>query len=145
MAIETPILPGSIAHADLAFYPSNTPLRATVKNYISTVDYLTEPISGLSSWNEAHAKAIAILAQNPWTDTVPLLIEQVSIVFHQGKYYLQDAHETILKIDSAVSNEQIWKLLAITGGNAVSLMVLYQFDSTRPLGLVQNYEYLLLD
>jgi hypothetical protein len=85
------------------------------------------------------------LAQNPWTDTVPLLIEQVSIVFHQGKYYLQDAHETILKIDSAVSNEQIWKLLAITGGNAVSLMVLYQFDSVRPLGLVQNYEYLLLD
>lgn len=145
MAIETPILPGTIAYADLAFYPSNTLLRATVKNYISTVDYLPEPISGLSSWNEAHAKAIAILAQNPWTDTVPLLIEQVCIVFHQGKYYLQDAHETILKIDSTVSNEQIWKLLAITGGNAVSLMVLYQFDSVRPLGLVQNYEYLLLD
>lgn len=145
MAIETPILPGTIAHANLVFYPSNTPLRAAVKNYISTTDYLPEPISGNTSWDEAHAKAVEILAQNPWTDIVPMLIEQVCIVFHQGKYYLQDRNEAILRIDLTVNQEQIWKLLAITGGNAVSLMVLYQFDSVTPLGIVQNYDYLLLD
>ncbi|MDI9859060.1 SWIM zinc finger family protein [Flectobacillus roseus] len=145
MAIETPILPGTIAHANLAFYPSHTPLRATVKDYISTVDYLPEAISGSNSWDDVHTKAVDILAQNPWIDTVPMLIEQVRVVFHQGKYYLQDANETIVMIDAAVNQEQIWKLLAITGGNAVSLMVLYQFDSVIPLGIVQNYDYLLLD
>jgi len=145
MAIETPILPGTIAHANLAFYPSHTPLRATVKDYISTVDYLPEAIYGSNSWDDVHAKAVDILAQNPWIDTVPMLIEQVRVVFHQGKYYLQDASETIVMIDAAVNQEQIWKLLAITGGNAVSLMVLYQFDSVIPLGIVQNYDYLLLD
>jgi hypothetical protein len=145
MAIETPILPGTIAHANLAFYPSHTPSRATVKDYISTVDYLPEAISGSNSWDDVHTKAVDILTQNPWIDTVPMLIEQVRVVFHQGKYYLQDASETIVMIDAAVNQEQIWKLLAITGGNAVSLLVLYQFDSVIPLGIVQNYDYLLLD
>ncbi|MFY7825927.1 MAG: SWIM zinc finger family protein [Flectobacillus sp.] len=145
MAIETPILPGTVAHANLAFYPSHTPLRATVKDYISTIDYLPEPISGSNSWDEVHSTAVDILAQNPWIDIIPMLIEQVRVVFHQGKYYLQDANEAIAMIDNSVNQEQIWQLLALTGGNAVSLMVLYQFDSVVPLGIVHNYDYLLLD
>lgn len=145
MAIETPILPGTVAHANLAFYPSHTPLRATVKDYISTIDYLPEPISGSNSWDKVHSTAVDILAQNPWIDIIPMLIEQVRVVFHQGKYYLQDANEAIAMIDSSVNQEQIWQLLALTGGNAVSLMVLYQFDSVVPLGIVHNYDYLLLD
>lgn len=145
MGIETPILPGTIAHANLTFYPSHTPLRASIKNYISTIDYLPTPLTGLNSWDEVHEKAVAILAQNPWTDTFPILIEQVHIVFNQGKYYLQDATQALVLLSSAVSQEQIWKLLALTGGHPVSLMVLYHFDSVTPLGIVNNFEYHLLD
>lgn len=143
-AIETPLVPAYTSKARLVFYPSNQPFRAIIKQHLESKNHLTMPLEGLASLEEAQNEYAEILAQNPWADDVPLLLENLRIVKHQNTWFLQDIDHALMPLSSEFSEQQIWKLLALSAGHYQTLFVLRQADCFLPLGIVQNYDYLIL-
>lgn len=143
-AIETPLVPAYISKARLVFYPSNQPYRAIIKQHLESKSHLTMPIEGLADLEVAQNVYAQILSQNPWADDVPLLVENLKIVKYQDRWFLQDANQCLMPLSAEFGEQQIWKLLALSAGQYQSMFVLRQEACFLPLGIVQNYNYLIL-
>lgn len=143
-AIETPLVPAYISKARLVFYPSNQPYRAIIKQHLESKNHLTMPLEGLIDLEEAQNEYAHMLSQNPWADDVPLLLENLRIVKYQSQWFLQDTQHALVPLSTEFNESQIWKLLALSAGHYQTMFVLRQADSFLPLGIVQNYDYLIL-
>lgn len=143
-AIETPLVPAYTSKARLVFYPSNQPYRAIIKQHLESKNHLTMPLEGLIDLEEAQNEYAQMLSQNPWADDVPLLLENLRIVKYQSQWFLQDTQHALVPLSTEFNESQIWKLLALSAGHYQTMFVLRQANCFLPLGIVQNYDYLIL-
>jgi len=131
---------GVVIHAELVFYPSATPLRALIKQQFNTKT--TTHIEGLVSWNEVAMQETNYNQHNPFINTYPFVVEGLTPVQFNNQWWLQDKEKKLMKIGDGFSN--IWKLLAISGGNALSLVIAGKENNYTPLGAWYNGTYTLL-
>ena len=143
-AIETPLVPGNTSKARLVFYPSHSPFRALIKNHLESKSFLPTSLEGVENWQLSQVEYTRIVAQNPWADDIPQLVEHLQITKHQTQWYLQDATGAVMRLHDSFEEAIIWKLLAFTAGHPTTLFLLRQSTSVWPLGIVQNFSYQLL-
>lgn len=134
------LTPGMCVQAELLFFPSIVPLRAIIKKQIAS-NYVALP-TGLANWQEATAHLASQKAQLPFTPTSPLIIKQLTPICINNQWFLQDVLKAIMPIHQA--ENVIWKLLAISGGQALQMAVLAQQQSFLPIGVWANDTYISL-
>ena len=142
--IETLLVPASITHADLVFYPSNLPFRAIIKQQSTSSTTLPSMFVGLPNWEEAQHQYASTLAQNPWADDVPQFVENLMLVPHQNGWLLKDVEGTLMELSTNFDEQKIYHLLAIVGGKPFSMFALRHQNEIEPLGILLHSSYQLL-
>lgn len=145
LPIVTPVLPGTLLRATLAFYPSNLPYRAQIKQQAAVntqTQTLVEPLDG---WEAAHRQAADRLAKSPWADQYPQYVADLTLVTDQRGWFLRDREGLLLAIDPATEIEKIWQLLAVSGGMPLNCFVLRTGNKVASLGYIStNGQYILI-
>lgn len=120
---------GSMIRAEVVFYPGSYRQRALVKQF-ELVSGAFE-LSGYKDW-EIFAKAYAeALAQTPWLSTFPILIDKATPVMDGKQLLLVD--NTGKQLPAQVSENNMWKILAISGGRPIQLFGEWDNQFITPL------------
>lgn len=134
------ITPGSFLQAELVFYPSATPLRAIIKQQTGTTTTLKT--AGFSNWQQVAEHQCVVNSLQPFGNERPYIVEQLTPVQHEDRWCLHDAQNEWMPVSEKFSN--IWKLLALSGGDPLDIAVVGKEKSYEPLGVWHNGIYKLL-
>ncbi|THU37094.1 SWIM zinc finger family protein [Niastella caeni] len=134
------LTPGLFVQAELVFYPSVVPLRAIVKQQLNTEKI--QPCKGFSNWQQVVEAETDYSSALPFRNERPFIIEQVRPVFYSQQWWLQDANNAMMSIKSEFKS--IWKLLSLSGGDALNMAVVGKEKAYEPFGVWYQNEYTIL-
>lgn len=134
------LMPGVFVQAELVYYPSVVPLRAIVKRQMNAEK--TQQYKGFINWQQVAEAETAYSSALPFRSERPFIIEQVRPVIYNQQWWLQDSNNTLMSIKSGFKN--IWKLLSLSGGQALNVAVVGKEKMYEPIGAWYNDEYKLL-
>ena len=140
-AITSPVVPGTRVRATLAFFPSNYPYRAQIKEQGAVSTQVQLQVEPLPDWLAAQQEMAQLLALSPWADAFPQYLAGLSLVTDQRAWLLKDRNGAVCEIDASVDISNIWQLLAVSGGGALSFFVLRTGHKIVPLGYLENQTY----
>ena len=117
---EVSLVPGSVYKGELCFYKGVNPLRALFKTCELSCDTFTPAFC--KDLEEAAARYRVVLQQNPFTEDLPMLVENLRLAAKGNLLYLQDANNKLIpvKVEDATRID----LLSITGGKPFSAFLL---------------------
>ncbi len=132
-APELTLPTGLALDAELSAYPGAGRLRfALVKQFASPAPSSLRP-AGLSA-AEAAALYGDALRDDPWLDTVPVTLEAVVPVPHDGRWQLADTAGQALPVTaSAASGTGFWRLVSLSGGAPLRVFGEYGHRGFTPL------------
>lgn len=136
--INFSLTPGMCLQAELVFFPSLTPVRAIIKKQAASNKTLVP--TGLPNWQAVLDTMAATKSNLPFTASRPVIVQQLAPVQYMEQWYLQDAAAAIMPIKQPENN--IWKLLAICGGQQLQMTLIAQEHSYTPIGLWANGQYI---
>ena len=129
--------PGLFIQAELVFYPSKSPLRALVKRQITS-----NPATGFTKfrgWQQVAETETRLSAEIPVRSERPFIIQQLVPVQYNNQWWLQDTDKKMMQLKNA--HTSIWKLLSLSGGEAMTMAVLGKEDKYEPVGVWYHNEY----
>lgn len=132
--------PGMYIQAELFFYPGAWPLRAIVKKQIAT--NAGNKFLAYHNWQQVANAETEGCSQMPVRNDRPFIIQQLKPVQYNDRWWLQDAEQKMMAIKN--EHKSIWKLLALSGGNALDMVVIGKEDSYEPVGVWYNEAYKIL-
>lgn len=125
------LVPGTYSEAELVFYPSRIPLRAIIKQQHSA-QAAPVPVQKMENWQAVVSSETILSSLLPFRLPRPYVIQQLKPVQHNREWWLQDASGSLMKMQTAERN--IWKMLAISGGEALDMVVIGMEDQYEPVG-----------
>ncbi|MBD2101898.1 SWIM zinc finger domain-containing protein [Leptolyngbya sp. FACHB-261] len=128
--LDTSLIPGTCLEAELAFYPSNYPLRALVQQR-QGLPLPLDDLPGYSNLGVALAEYAKALACNPWLEQFPLALNQVIPLRQAETWAVRDETGHLLPL--APNFVQGWQLLALSGGQPLSLFGEWNGETLLPL------------
>jgi hypothetical protein len=132
--------PGLFVQAELVFYPSVLPLRAIVKKQINTEK--VQQYKGFANWQQVVEAETSYSSTLPFRSERPFIIEQVRPVFYEQQWWLQDNSNAMMGIKSGFKS--IWKLLSLSGGEALNMAVVGKETAYEPVGVWYENDYKIL-
>jgi SWIM zinc finger len=143
--IDVSWLPGSLVPSELIFFPSSYPLRASDRDRqdarqpeaLPGDDSIIVPIGFANE--QAIDRYRQVLIQNPWLETFPLLIKDVTPSYNHGNWSIRDRENNYLPLELA--DLRGWQLLALSGGKPITLMGEWNGRKLRPLGIWKDGGY----
>jgi len=132
--------PGMFMQAELVFYSSVTPSRAIVKKQIATNS--NNSFTAFNNWRQVNETETLLSMQMPIRNDRPFIIQKLKPVQYNNQWWLQDAEQQMMQL----KNEQktIWKLLSMSGGDAMDMVVIGKEDKYEPIGVWDKGEYKIL-
>lgn len=137
---ETSLMPATVIEAELVFYPGTKPLRAVIKENKNTLPF-HQP-TGFADLNEFEQENAESLAAFPWSQRMPVVLNEVTPVLAQEKLYLTDKNKKAIGV--TCDYDARWKLLALSGGNPVAVAGILEDQTFFPLGIWAFSKYHLL-
>lgn len=141
---ETPILAGSIISAEIAYFPSVTPLRAIVKQQLRIEDKLNIEPCYFESLAEVYQKRAELLTLNPWSNEMVILIKNVGLTNDNNQWIMFDSHKHCIPILKNFDIEKIMTWMAHSGNKPQKIACLLRNHQILPLGVFDNLQYTLL-
>lgn len=131
---------GMYVQAALIYYPSILPLRAIIQHQITSSS--AETYRGFENWDAITLAETNYNSVLPVRGERPFIIIQVKPIRFKQLWWLQDAEQKMMRM----KNEQkiIWKLLALSGGNPLDMVVIGKEDQFEPVGVWHNKVYKIL-
>jgi len=130
--LYTTLTTGTSLWAELVFYPGAYPLRAIVKERAAnSTPFDTMP--GYPTFDEAFAAVATALARNPWLEQIPLSLQSVYPQAVGEGWVLRDSANQLLPLSPRF--RQGWELLALSGGNPLSLFGEWDGETLLPLSV----------
>lgn len=126
---------GQAFNGELVYYPSAYPLRAIVKQQKGPVAMFEEPrgYHTLGRFFDFYTKA---LAKNPWVIYFPCYLESIVPTMEEGRFFLIDEEQKYIE---ALPKDQIaWKLIALSGGEPISIFGEWTGEFFLPLSAVKD-------
>ena len=80
--------------------------------------------------------------QLPVRSERPFIIQQLTPVRHNEQWWLQDSEQQMMQIKN--EHNTIWKLLSMSGGEAMDMVVIGRENHYEPVGAWHNNEYKIL-
>lgn len=108
---------GKMIKAAIVFYPGNFKQRALVKNFMFEDGEFV--ISGYEDWATFSKDYVTAIAKNPWLNNFPVLIDDVTPIIANKQFILVDKNKN--QLPASLSEENQWKLLAISGGHPLQV------------------------
>jgi hypothetical protein len=129
---------GNLLEGQLAYYSHNYPQRA-VFAYSETADLYekarAKAYPSMTNFLTSYSKASA---KNPWIPQFPVAIINVSVFIDENqKLQIKDVNNNIIPLGH-IEEHAAWKLLAVSGGHAVSLFGEWNGLSFEPLSLLDK-------
>ena len=122
---------GQYLQAELVYYPSPIPLRAIIKHQASTP--AIAPTKPFLNWQEVVHWETNLASQMPVRSVRPYVLQGLTPVRYNDQWWLVDAQKNGMPVKKDISN--IWRLLALSGGNALDTVVIGKETSFEPLGV----------
>lgn len=129
--------PGVHLDAELVYFPSITPLRALVKQQTGAIP--TAPQQLFSSWKEVSEKETEICSKYPVLTERPFGIRGVTPVTLYNSWWLKDRESNMVPIKESFAG--IWKLLALSGGEPLDMVVVGRERRFEPIGVWDHKTY----
>ncbi|WP_293306458.1 SWIM zinc finger family protein [Pedobacter sp. UBA5917] len=132
------LISGNLVRAELAFYPSPSPLRALFKGEVQkenlqllpeTQNHITELFNHVSG----------LLTLNPFIEEIPFLLSSVKVVFENETWLLVDAELKSILLGNL--EDECWLILSITKGNAFVCFGVYQNEQFNVASVFINAKY----
>lgn len=143
-SIETPLLPGSIINAELAFFPSVLPHRAVIKMTRSVENQLESQPSTLNSWQEVYEKKAEQQLRNPWSPETFVIINDLRLTNQENRWVAYDNEHCCVRIDPKFELQKIMKWLVISGNRKMRVACILKNEEIIPLGIFENNHYITL-
>lgn len=132
--------PGMYIRAELVFYPGVAPLRAIVKKQIAS--NAVNHFSAFNNWQQVADMETMLSQKIPVRSERPFIVEQLKPVQYNNQWWLQDTTQKMMQLKN--EHKTIWKLLAMSGGDALDMVVIGKEDQYEPVGVWYNAEYKIL-
>lgn len=134
-SLELALAPGLFYDAELVFYPGAAPQRAVVKKRLATTKPALE-WPGYASCANALEACATLKTRNPWMERFALPLQQVVPQRDGEKWFICDTRQTRLPLSPRFcAGEDIWKLLAHSGGRPLGLFGEWDGEGFWPLSL----------
>lgn len=131
------LMPGLYIQAELVFFPSVLPLRAIIKRQISAKEMPV--VLPMKDWIEVALFETTNNSLLPVRGERPYLVEKLKPLFYNHQWWLQDTAKNIVQLRN--KQQDIWKLLAISGGRAMDIAVIGREDVYEAVGVWENGAY----
>lgn len=135
--MPTAITPGMYMQAELVYFPSATPLRAIIKQ--QQTGKTTTQHEAYDSWQAVQNETAHLFSRLPVSGDNSYIVEQLQPVPYNNEWWLRDKNGEMMQL--ARGFKQLWKLLAIGGGEAFNMAVAGKGDTYTPLGMWINNVY----
>lgn len=139
--LDVSLLPGTALAAELVFYPSASPLRASVGARQDTRRTFTEP-AACDGFEEAAERTATWLAGDPWLERVPWFVRDCIPCQHEGRWCLRDASGAVVPLSRRLLSP--WPLIALSGGAAVTVFGEWDGQTLLPLSVVAEGRFVNL-
>ncbi|MCR6638364.1 MAG: hypothetical protein NVV82_05045 [Sporocytophaga sp.] len=134
------LIPGSSIEAELVYYPSVAPLRAIIKS--STGSNQTVSLNSHNTWKDVLDEEVRIYSLLPFSGERPLVISNVTPVLSDNQWWLMDTAKDINLISPEFKS--IYKLLAISGGNPVTIAAVGYHNTYEPIACWHKEQFYIL-
>jgi SWIM zinc finger len=132
--------PGMFIEAELVFYPAVLPMRAIVKKQITA--NASQNFTAFNNWQQVVNTETNLCSQMPVRNERPFIIQQLTPVQYDNRWWLQDNEKKMMAIKN--EHKMIWKLLALSGGTALDMVVIGKEDAYEPVAVWYNETYKIL-
>lgn len=132
MPIQTLLAPGTSVDATLVYYPSNWPLRALVKTQGETSPEMPVLQPEYPNWVSVQPYIAQVISRMPWATEIPIMVGALRLIPQEERWFLYDEENAAMEVKGA-SSDELWDILAQTGGRAVSFFLLRSDHSVKPL------------
>ncbi len=132
---------GTRFNGEVVYYPSTVPMRCIMKNQMSVSEH-SEAINAhpdCESFLSTYAKA---LSANPWVLQFPCCIKNVIPVTKNNNIFIVDKNKKALPLHQ--SEQEGWKLLAISGGQPITIFGEWTGKMLVPLSAELNDQLVTL-
>lgn len=138
--VQYNLTPGMFIQAELVFFPSALPLRALIKRQLQVE--AVPHFSFIQDWQEVAGLETQFNSLLPFRSERPYLMQDLKPVLYNKQWWLQDKQQALMPLRKNESG--LWKLLALSGGQALNMAVIGKENSYEPLGVWQHKEYITL-
>jgi hypothetical protein len=128
---------GMCIEAEVVYFPSVAPLRALIKRQITTT--VKGEIKGHASWKEVAEAETSLCAALPVRSERPYAVSQLTPVQYNGRWWLKDNGGDLVYLKEGFAG--IWKLLALSGGYPLDMVVVGKEATYEPLGVWSSQTY----
>jgi Family of unknown function (DUF5691)/SWIM zinc finger len=139
--LEQALPPGVVIDADLAFFPGATPLRALIKERHGEPAPLEQPTGG-TTITAAFETYGAALAQNPWLELYPIVLNDVVLQADDAGWSARDPDGNLVPLSKRFSAG--WHMLALARGGPLTLCGEFDGATLDPFGCFAGDCYLPL-
>jgi hypothetical protein len=132
--------PAMYVEAELVFFPSVSAQRAVIKSHI-----VSEPIHAAEifrSWKDVAERETATSSAFPVRNERMYSIAGLLPVEYNGRWWLKDSSDDMMVIKEGYAG--IWKLLSLSGGDALDMVVLGRERIYEPVGVWQSKKYIAI-
>lgn len=139
--IESPLEPGSIYHATMAFFPFGH--RGVIGETTPGAPPETAP-EGFAHWREAEQYAARERIRFPWTEQSAVIVRGLSPAKMDEQWGLQDHQGNFRHLPASFQNKPLLRLLALSGGAPLCILLLLGARDILPVGVWQGHRYQML-
>jgi hypothetical protein len=132
-----PFTSGTQQRGTMLYYPSAMPQRAQFVRSAEPLESLRGPLAGSATIDEFLSVVADQLAQQPWVNSFPAVLEHLSLVRNDDRWHLCDRTSAILPL----ANVDLWKMFAHTGSRPVTVAGEWTRHCFRPLGYMWEGGY----
>ncbi len=131
-------VPGTMAEADLHFYPAAIPLRATRGTSHAPAQPFTTIVCDSATIADQLADHARALGADPWLRSRPMLLGAVSPAVGDGRWQLAEADGTAIPL--AASVDVPWRLIGLSGGHPLTVIGEWTAAGLVPIAALANGE-----
>jgi hypothetical protein len=126
---------GQAIDAEMVYFPAAHPVRAVIKKFTWSKQPF-EKWAGFDHFEKLAQAFATIVAKNPWINRAPALLEAATPIMDGDELFLVDEQRKMIQVmcDKMAS----WKLLAISGGQAIALFGEYDGKSFWSLSAITD-------
>lgn len=130
---------GMYLDAELSYFPSVVPYRAIIKNHVAAKSGSAHDIKSFNGWQQVAIQETSLNSRLPFRNEMPFIIAALKPVQYQKQWWLQDQEGCLCRIASDFKN--IWQLMALSGGEPLTMTVIGKENEYKPLGVWHQNNY----
>lgn len=134
--------PGTIQQGTMVFYPSSFPQRVLALDDVKEIPKTVEKLPGFADFDTFAAAYSTALAAQPWLSYFPAVLNPATVIRHNKRFYLTDPYTKSLPL--YVSENDGWRLLALGGGEPISVFGEWDGAMFRPSSAVAGERFVVI-